>query len=77
MSLDLQRASSEPITSVDMLLAGFRSAEKPPAQHLLGLEHEKFIYPVQSARPVAYEGPSGIGALLERLAPHGYTAFRE
>ncbi|OJT27390.1 glutamate--cysteine ligase [Archangium sp. Cb G35] len=77
MSLDLQRATSEPITSVDMLLAGFRSAEKPPSQHLLGLEHEKFVYPVQSARPVPYEGPSGIGALLERLAPNGYTPFRE
>ncbi|MCY1081179.1 glutamate--cysteine ligase [Archangium lansingense] len=77
MSLDLQRASSEPITSVDMLLAGFRSAEKPPSQHLLGLEHEKFVYPVGSARPVPYEGPSGIGALLERLAPNGYTPFRE
>ncbi|HZH13311.1 MAG TPA: glutamate-cysteine ligase family protein [Archangium sp.] len=77
MSLDLQRDSSQPITSADQLLAGFRSAEKPPAQHLLGLEHEKFIYPVQSARPVPYEGPSGIGALLERLAPNGYTPFRE
>ncbi|MFY0570679.1 glutamate--cysteine ligase [Archangium lansingense] len=77
MSLDLQRSSSEPITSVDMLLAGFRSAEKPPSQHLLGLEHEKFVYPVGSARPVPYEGPSGIGALLERLAPNGYTPFRE
>ncbi|WNG60487.1 glutamate--cysteine ligase [Archangium gephyra] len=77
MSLDLQRATSEPITSVDMLLAGFRSAEKPPSQHLLGLEHEKFVYPVQSARPVPYEGPSGIGALLERMAPNGYTPFRE
>ncbi|AKJ06686.1 glutamate--cysteine ligase [Archangium gephyra] len=77
MSLDLQRASSEPITSVDMLLAGFRSAEKPPSQHLLGLEHEKFVYPINAARPVPYEGPSGIGALLERLAPNGYTPFRE
>jgi glutamate--cysteine ligase len=77
MSLDLQRAASEPITSLDMLLAGFRSAEKPRSQHLLGLEHEKFVYPVHSAQQVPYEGPSGIGALLERLAPAGYTPFRE
>ncbi|HEX8439612.1 glutamate--cysteine ligase, partial [Archangium sp.] len=77
MSLDLQRAVSEPITSIDMLLAGFRSAEKPRSQHRLGLEHEKFVYPVQVARPVPYEGPSGIGALLERIAPAGYTPFRE
>lgn len=77
MSLDLQRKASVPITSVDMLLAGFRSAEKPRAEHRLGLEHEKFIYPQQSVRPVPYEGSSGIGALLERLAPAGYTPFRE
>jgi glutamate--cysteine ligase len=77
MSLDLQRAASEPITSLDMLLAGFRSAEKPRSKHLLGLEHEKFVYPVQSAQQVPYEGPSGIGALLEKLAPAGYTPFRE
>jgi glutamate--cysteine ligase len=77
MSLDLQRAGSEPITSVEMLLAGFRSAEKPRHEHRLGLEHEKFLYPLQEARQVPYEGASGIGALLERLAPAGYTPFRE
>ncbi|MGZ3459791.1 MAG: glutamate--cysteine ligase [Archangium sp.] len=77
MSLDLQRTATEPITSIDMLLAGFRSAEKPRSQHLLGLEHEKFVYPINGAHQVPYEGPSGIGALLERLAPAGYTPFRE
>ncbi|PTL78569.1 glutamate--cysteine ligase [Vitiosangium sp. GDMCC 1.1324] len=77
MSLDLQRAASEPITSIDQLLAGFRSAEKPRSKHLLGLEHEKFVYPLHGANPVPYDGPSGIGALLERLAPAGYTPFRE
>ena len=77
MSLDLQRAGSEPITSVEMLLAGFRSAEKPRHEFRLGLEHEKFLYPLQEARQVPYEGASGIGALLERLVPAGYTPFRE
>jgi glutamate--cysteine ligase len=77
MSLDLKRAASEPITSVDMLVAGFRAAEKPRSEHRLGLEHEKFIYPTGSAKPPTYEGESGIGALLTRLAPQGYTPFRE
>jgi len=77
MSLDLQRTASEPITSIDMLLSGFRSAEKPRAQHRLGLEHEKFVYPVKGARAVPYEGASGIGALLEKLASGGYEPFRE
>ncbi len=77
MSLDLQQTASEPITSDEMLLAGFRSGEKPRSKHLLGLEHEKFVFPIHAARPVPYEGASGIGALLERLAPAGYTPFRE
>ncbi len=77
MSLDLQRAGSEPITSVEVLVAGLRSAEKPRHELRLGLEHEKFLYPLQEARQVPYEGASGIGALLERLAPAGYTPFRE
>ncbi len=77
MSLDLKRAASQPITSVDMLVAGFRAAEKPQGELRLGLEHEKLLYPVGSAKPVPYEGASGVGALLTRLAPAGYTPFRE
>jgi glutamate--cysteine ligase len=77
MSLDLKRAASQPITSVDMLVAGFRAAEKPRSELRLGLEHEKLLYPVGSAKPVPYEGDAGVGALLSRLAPAGYTPFRE
>ncbi|MFY2561436.1 glutamate--cysteine ligase [Corallococcus terminator] len=77
MSLDLKRANSEPITSVDMLVSGFRSAEKPQGHLRLGLEHEKLLFPVGSDAPVPYEGPSGVGALLNRLAPDGYVPFRE
>ncbi len=78
MSLDLQREVSEPITSVEMLVDGFRAAEKPRAEHKLGLEHEKLIYPVGAARPVPYEGAAGIGSLLEQVASAGgYTPFRE
>jgi glutamate--cysteine ligase len=78
MSLDLKRAAAEPIASIDMLLEGFRAAEKPREGHLLGLEHEKLVYPVGAVRPVPYEGPSGIGALLEKIGPAGgYSLFRE
>jgi glutamate--cysteine ligase len=78
MSLDLKRSVAEPIASVDVLVDTFRAAEKPRAQHRLGLEHEKFVYPRANARPVPYEGPSGIGALLEKMgAAGGYTLFRE
>ncbi|RKH68451.1 glutamate--cysteine ligase [Corallococcus interemptor] len=77
MSLDLKRVASEPLTSAAPLVEELRKAEKPRTEHRLGLEHEKFIYPVGSAQPPAYEGPNGIGALLERIAPGGYDRFRE
>lgn len=77
MSLDLKRVASEPLTSAAPLVEELRKAEKPQAEHRLGLEHEKFIYPVGSAQAVPYEGPNGVGALLERIAPGGYEPFRE
>ncbi len=78
MSLDLKRAVAQPIASVDSLVEVFRSAEKSQAQHRLGLEHEKFIYPKVAPQPVPYEGPAGIGALLEKMgAVGGYELFRE
>lgn len=78
MSLDPQRAASEPLTTIDALLAGFRSAEKPAAEHRLGLEHEKFVYPRDAAAAIPYEGAGGIGALLARLNEGGeYTPLRE
>ncbi|RYZ35443.1 MAG: glutamate--cysteine ligase [Myxococcaceae bacterium] len=77
MSLDLKRVASEPLTSSAPLVEELRKAQKPRTEHRLGLEHEKFIYPVGSAQPVPYEGPNGVGALLEKLAPGGYEPFRE
>lgn len=77
MSLDLQ-PDAQPLTHIDELIETFRSAEKPPAEHRVGLEHEKFVYPVASPmNAVPYEGTSGIQALLEGLAPRGYAPFRE
>jgi glutamate--cysteine ligase len=78
MSLDLKRSNAQPIASIEALVDSFRAAEKPRAQHRLGLEHEKFLYPLHSAQPVPYEGANGIGALLEKMgAAGGYTPFRE
>ena len=80
MSLDLPGAPEtldEPVLSPERLVQELRDAEKPRAQHLLGLEHEKLVYPVGSAVPVPYEGKSGIEALLGALARHWGDLFRE
>ena len=78
MSLDLQRATAQPITSVEDLVRTFREAEKPAASLRLGLEHEKLLVPRGGWAPVPYEGALGIGAFLERLAQaSGAEPFRE
>ena len=42
--------------------------EKPKAQWRIGTEHEKFPFYREGLRPVPYEGPAGIRALLEGMA---------
>jgi glutamate--cysteine ligase len=78
MSLDRAPTEDEAVTSIDALIEGFRTAERPRAEHRVGLEHEKFLYPlVDPPTPVPYEGPRGIGALLGLLEAQGYTPFRD
>ncbi|MGO8970208.1 MAG: glutamate--cysteine ligase [Myxococcaceae bacterium] len=77
MTLDRAPTDVRTLSSVEDLVDGFRTAEKPSAQFRVGLEHERFIYPRGSSQPVAYPGPKGIGALLGALEPAGYQPFRE
>ena len=76
MSLDL-KADSEPVTSIDDLVAFFREAERPPREHRVGLEHEKLLYPRGGSRAIPYEGDRGVEALLGRLVARGYSPYRE
>lgn len=53
-----------PIQSRDELVAWLEAGCKPKAQFRIGTEHEKFVFTVDGHRPVPYEGPRGIRALL-------------
>ena len=78
MSLDRAPTEDAAVTSTDALVEVFRSAERPRAEHGVGLEHEKFLYPLEDPpTPVPYEGARGIGALLTLLEARGYTPFRD
>lgn len=77
MSLDAPNTQARPVTGVDDLLDYFRSAERSSGPRLVGLEHEKFIYPVGGSTPVAYEGERGIGALMSAFSAFGWEPFRE
>jgi glutamate--cysteine ligase len=58
----------QPIEGVADLLAYFRAAETPRADWAVGTEHEKVGVYADTGDRVPYEGPYGIGALLEKIA---------
>ncbi|RZO28180.1 MAG: glutamate--cysteine ligase [SAR116 cluster bacterium] len=49
------------------MIAWIAGGETPVSDQKIGTEHEKFLFHRHNLAPVAYEGESGIGALLERL----------
>lgn len=76
MSLDKARTQDPILSDARELVRSFHDAERPAAEHQVGLEHEKLLYgPGASAVP--YEGPHGVGRVLELLAEKGYSPFRE
>ncbi len=77
MSLDVTQTEDRPVGNVDELVQFLRDAERPTGKLLLGLEHERLIFPAAGHGPVAYDGPSGIGALLSGFGRFGFTEFRE
>ena len=52
--------------------------ETPKSQWRIGTEHEKFLFHKGTFKPVAYEGDTGIGQLLQNLAQeHGWQTIQE
>jgi glutamate--cysteine ligase len=67
-----------PIEAVDELVDFIREGEKPASEWRVGTEHEKIGLYTGSHDVIPYEGPRGIGALLERIAEEdGWTRVLE
>jgi glutamate--cysteine ligase len=71
------KPSGEPITSKGQLVAYIESGCKPASSWRIGTEHEKFGFTVDDLRPLAYDGPRGIRAMLEGLAGFGWQPVVE
>ena len=55
------------IESKQQLIDYIASGSKPESEWTIGTEHEKFVYCVDSQKPVPYEGERSIRAILEAL----------
>ncbi len=67
----------EPVTSKDQLVQYHAVGCKPRADWRIGTEHEKFAFNLEDLRPLPYEGPSSIRAMLEGLTRFGWTPVTE
>jgi glutamate--cysteine ligase len=70
-------SKGEPITDRRQLTAYLESGCKPAADWRIGTEHEKFAYRLSDLRPLPYDGPDGIGALLQGLTRFGWEPVEE
>ncbi len=71
------QSNGEPISGKAQLVEYLASGSKPESQWRIGTEHEKFAFHTDSLRPLAYDGPSGIKAVLEGLSQFGWDPVRE
>jgi glutamate--cysteine ligase len=69
--------TEEPIEGRDQLVAYLAQGEKPPAAWRIGTEHEKFGFRLDDLRPPTWEGPRGIGVLLEGMTRFGWERVEE
>jgi len=68
----------QPVEGLSDLLAYFRDSETPREDWRVGTEHEKVGVYADTGDRVPYEGPYGIGALLEKIAQAvGWERVRE
>ena len=68
---------AEPITDKRQLVEHLEAGCKPKDAWRIGTEHEKFAFRTDDLSPVPYEGPGGIGAILEGMERFGWQPVRE
>ena len=68
MSTRQDSSPSPPVGSRDDLVAWIAAGSKPSQDWRIGTEHEKFLFHVDTLKPVPYEGPRGVRALMQSLS---------
>jgi glutamate--cysteine ligase len=71
------KSRGEPITDKRQLVGYLESGAKPRESWRIGTEHEKFAFDLKTLRPLPYDGPASIRAMLEGLTRFGWTPVLE
>ena len=71
------KSPGAPITDRRQLVEYHEAGNKPPSAWRVGTEHEKFVFRHSDLRRVPYEGPDGIGALLQGMTRFGWKPVVE
>ena len=66
-----------PIENRRQLIEYFAAGNKPRSAWRMGTEHEKFGFHKATLKPLAYDGPDGIRALLEGMTRFGWKPVIE
>jgi glutamate--cysteine ligase len=59
------------------LINWFEEGCKPKTSFRIGTEHEKFVYKIDTLKPVSYDEPSGIKNILKALVSFGWEEVNE
>ena len=70
-------AAGSEIESKADLVRYLEAGCKPPTDWRIGTEHEKFAFRMADRKPLPYDGPAGIRAMLEGLQAYGWAPVRE
>jgi glutamate--cysteine ligase len=75
--MSIPQSGGGPIETREDLVRFLAAGAKPRARFRIGTEHEKFGFFSKDLKPVPYEGPEGIGALLEGMRAFGWQPVLE
>jgi glutamate--cysteine ligase len=71
------KSGGEPVTDKRQLVQWIAAGAKKPSLWRIGTEHEKFAFRLADRRRLPYEGPDGIGVLLNGLKRFGWQSVEE
>ena len=75
--MSIPQSAGGAIESRADLVRYLETGSKPKSEWRIGTEHEKFVYDLKTKKPVPYDGPSGIRAMLEGMRRFGWEPVME